>query len=195
MAEITATNNKLRLTATTDRIVINDAVFPVAEIDRVAYWFGAKRLNGAYMGTSFWLKVGSGATSAHFFMDSGSDDTRLEEGHSWWGPVADLLTMHVVPRIVRTIVASIDRGETVNFGGLGCPAADRRGLRVRRPFASPILWSDMRGTAFERGRMRILVANGDSCGGREPTATMSIGMEQWNSAAIPGVVEHYRNGS
>ena len=191
MTAIMATNDKLHLTATTDRIAINDAVFPVGDIDRVAYWFGAKRLNGSYVGTSFWLRVGSGATSAHFFMDSGSHDTRLEEGHSWWGPVADLLTMHVVPRIVRTIVASIDRGETVNFGGLGCPAADRRGLRIRKPFASPIPWNDMRGTVFEHGRMRVLVADG---GGGEPKAKMLIGLDQWNSATIPDVIEHYRNG-
>lgn len=188
MNEIRAVNNKLELVAAADHIAINDKIFALDAIDRVAYWSVSRRLNGAYMGTSFWIKLAAQETSAYFFMESGSRNDRLEEGRDVWQHVVAILQAAVTPRIACETIAAIDRGQTVNFGGIGGTAADARGLRARKPLAKPIAWSDMVGTTFENGRLRIVAR---SRKGGEPKPRLLIGMELWNAVAVPDVVGHY----
>lgn len=178
-------NQRLRVDAREVRI--GEEVFALDVIDRVACWSAARRTTGTYTDTTFWLKVAAGRRSATFYSDSGARDHLLESGRAWWTETRALLQRAVVPRLLAGAIGTIDGGGTVLIGGVGCTAADRRGLRTRYPFARPVPWHEIVDTVTERGVTQVVQRRGGST-----RRTLRITMDQWNALLLPGLVERYR---
>lgn len=184
--ELTATNHKLTLAATPQGFTINDVDFACDSIDRACHWATIKRLNGAYQGTDFWLKLQQGDTEKYFFTQSGSKDQRLQECQDWWYPVGQLLADQVYPRLMASVQRSIDAGESVRFGSV---AVDRRGIRARRPLARVVPWANIVGTTVDLDFMRIVVRDSSTT---EPKRKFLIGLAEWDVGLLPRLVEHNR---
>lgn len=185
MTEIRAVNHKLVLHATSEMIAINGREFPLHSIDRVVLWAVSQRNNGAYMGTTFTVKVGCGKDHAYFFEQSGSDNHRYESAAATFEAMTDLLRRDVIPRIADSIVATIGRGEKVVLGGVGSTVLEPRGIGTKSPLSRPVPWHRIIGTAFEFGMLRLQTrADGDDTTKHK----LLIGMDQWNAVAIPAVV-------
>jgi hypothetical protein len=159
--------------------------YPLAEIDRVAYRATRKRLNGAYMGTLFHVRVATPAAKGEFILDDGSRDRRLDEFHAAWQGLVDLLEAEVVPRLAAAHAATIAGGGTVTYGGI---VAGPAGVKAKLPLASTIPWAAVAGTTLDAvGSLQIVVHRD----GREPKAKLRSGLDQWNTVVLPRVVDRF----
>jgi hypothetical protein len=186
--EIRLTVKSLEIVGNAERIAFRGKEFSLAEVDRVAYRGVANRLNGAYMGTTFLLKLGQGGTHDMVFLDGGRKDQRLDEMRAAWNGLVDLVEAHASPRIVANAVATIRGGGTVTFGGI---VAGPDGVKAKRPLAKVIGWSEISGAEVNNlGLMQILVHrdNGSTKG------KMTSGLDQWNTVLLPRVVAHFTSG-
>ncbi|HEY8546018.1 MAG TPA: hypothetical protein VIL36_13260 [Acidimicrobiales bacterium] len=175
-------DRKLEVVADRHRIACKRSEFPLTAIDRVAYQATVHRLNGAYMGTAFTVKLGAGDRHDTFILDSGSKDGRLDEFRAFWEGVVDLLETWVCPRIAEQAVHTIAGGGRVSFGGI---VAGPHGLRSKAPLARTIPWTDVVGTEVERvGYLRLQVRNGSG----RTKARLRAGLLQWNTVVLPRVV-------
>jgi hypothetical protein len=176
-------NKKLEIVGDARQIAFKGNVFDLDAVDRVAYRSVALRIDGAYMGTSFWVRLGQGTRADQFVLDSKSHDRRLDEFRSAWYGLVDFLEARACPRIGKEAIATISSGGTVAFGSI---VAGPDGVRARRPLARMIPWREVAGTAVDNQGMHVLVRRN----GSEPKAKLLAGLEQWNTVVLPRVVDH-----
>jgi hypothetical protein len=183
--EIRVTVRALEIVGDANRIAFRGKEFSLAAVDRVAYRSVASRVNGAYMGTSFLLKLGQGSTHDTLLLDGGRRDKRLDELRAAWTGLVDLVEAHVTPRIATDAVATIDGGGTVAFGSI---VAGPEGVKAKRPLAKVIPWSDIAGTEISNiGLLQVSVRRDDG----STKARLSAGLDQWNTVVLPRVVAHF----
>ena len=175
-------SKKLEVVGDARQIAFKGHAFDLDAVDRVAFWSVALRVNGSYMGTSFWVKLSQGKLADQFVLDSKSHDRRLEEFRSAWYGLVELLEARVCPRIGEEAIATINAGGTAAFGPI---IAGPDGLRARRPLARVIPWSEVAGTTVDNQGMHVLVRRN----GSEPKAKLLAGLAQWNTVVLPRVVD------
>lgn len=178
----------LEIIGDANRIAFRGKEFSLAAVDRVAYRSVASRVNGAYMGTSFLLKLAQGSTHDMFLLDGGSRDKRLDEFRAAWTGLVDLVEAHATPRIAANAVATIGGGGTVAFGSI---VAGPDGVKAKRPLAKVIPWSEITGTEISNiGLMQVSVRRDNG----STKAKLSAGLDQWNTVVLPQVVAHLARG-
>jgi hypothetical protein len=183
--EIRLTFKKLEIVGNAQRISFRGKDFSLAEVDRVAYRGAVNRINGAYMGTTFLLKLGRGSTHDMVLLDGGTKDQRLDEMRAVWNGLVDLVEAHASPRIVADAVATITGGGTVAFGGI---VAGPDGVKAKRPLAKVVPWSEISGAEVNNLGLMQLMARRD---GGSTKGKMTSGLDQWNTVLLPRVLAHF----
>jgi hypothetical protein len=187
--EIRIQHRGLQVVGNEQAISFHGETFPLAEVDRVAYRAVASRVNGAYMGTSFWLRLGRPGKTSQFMLDGGSRDKRLDEFQAAWSGLVDLVEAAVCPRLAQQAVTTISAGGTVTYGSI---VAGPDGVKARRPLAKTIPWADVTGTQVNNvGIMQVLVRQS----GGKTKGKLSAGLDQWNTVVLPRVVRHLARGT
>ncbi|MGK3201747.1 hypothetical protein [Amycolatopsis sp. MEPSY49] len=164
------------LAAAGDVIVIGDRVFPLAEVDRVAYDAAARPRQASYA-----LGLARGPVRSRFVFDAfGSGE--LADARETWRRLVELVESAACPRIARAAVDAITAGATARFGAGGHRRidADAEGLRRWRWFAPKVPWAGVLGTDLRAGQVRVWT------GGPEPELVTA--MAGWNAVVLPRVV-------
>ncbi|SEF23132.1 hypothetical protein SAMN05421837_10224 [Amycolatopsis pretoriensis] len=174
--EILVRSGGRTLAAAGDVIVIGDRVFPLAEVDRVAYDAAARPRQASYA-----LGLACGPVRSRFVFDAFGRE-ELAHARETWRQLVELVESAACPRIARAAVDAIAAGATARFGGGGRWRidADAEGLRRWRWFAPKVPWAGVLGSDLRAGQVRVWT------GGPEPELVTA--MAGWNAVVLPRVV-------
>jgi hypothetical protein len=178
------------LTMTEAGIDVSGTSLGWAEIDRVRYGVLDLYANGAYVNTTFIIKVGNAARKKVLFtLKSGLtgplkkwiDTERRERNRAEWVKAVQILDQRVCIRLVTEVVTTVRGGGTTEFAGL---RLDPQGLHKRGWLRSTsVAWHDIAGTETRDTSLCIL----KRASGR---AKIAIHLEQdgWNVVLLPSVI-------
>ncbi|OWY63464.1 hypothetical protein B7486_52990 [cyanobacterium TDX16] len=185
---VTLHDKQIDLYADAERISYRGLEFRLAALERIAYKTWIYRLNGAYMGTQFLVKLDQPGLRDSFLLDSKSKDERLDDFRAAWLGVVALLEAHVAPRLAEVAVTTIAGGGEHRFGSC---VATAEGLRARRPLARTIPWAQITGIDVnDVGHVSVRVRDER---GKEK-GKLLLGFDQWDVVLLPRVIARLGGG-
>ena len=144
--------------AGSDWIRFNGDTFAFAEIDTVQWTAVQSRLNGAYMGVLFTVRVRAGNRKGDAAMDTGSRNTRIDEFTDAHALIVSLLDGLVCPRLASAFATRISAGETITLGPAGARVeVSAPGFRLKKPLSKLVPWDHVVGTEMQGGQVWLLV--------------------------------------
>ncbi|MGN9913813.1 hypothetical protein ACTMTJ_40390 [Phytohabitans sp. LJ34] len=180
----------LVLTLTEDAIDLGGKSLRWSEIDKVRYGAVDKRVNGAYIGTTYTIDVGSAAKKyVQFSLYSGTtgllggrvDTDNRDRNRADWLRALEIVDARVCVRLVSAAVRSVRQGQEVEFAGLRLtPDGVHKGGIFRRSVA----WGDVAGTEVKHPYLRVLARDG----GKTKKA-LEILNNTWNAVLLPRVLD------
>ena len=174
---------KRELLATTDRLVIDDQVFLLAEITAVQWRAIRENLNGSYLGTSFTIRVRAGDRPGNYIMSPGSKNVRLDELADAYARVVGLLDAVVCPRLAEAMAAELRAGQTVTLGPAGARVElTIDGFRLKKPWSKVVPWERTVGCELDGGRVYFLLRKGD---GPDTKRHSAVPLEGDNILVLP----------
>jgi hypothetical protein len=175
-------SGRRELVATGNTISIGDQVFPLGDVDRVAYR-AATRINQA----SYGIALARGDTSCRFLFDAYRRGTDLEDKRAIWNRLVELIEATAVPRITAAAVRTIGAGQTVRLGSPAIDAVDldAEGIRRHRPFAAKLPWDRVARADLYQGLARVWTMVDGTVA---TTPKIGIPIFGWNAVVLPDVV-------
>lgn len=174
---------KRELVATTDRLVIDGQVFLLDDLTTVQWRAIRENLNGAYLGTSFTIRVRAGDRVGDYGMNPGSKDIRLDELADAYARVVGLLDAVVCPRLAAAMAAELRAGHTITLGPAGARVElTIEGFRLKKPWSKPVPWDRVVGCELDGGRVYFLLRKGD---GPEVKRHSAVPLEGDNILVLP----------
>jgi hypothetical protein len=180
----------LVLTLTEDAIELAGKSLRWSEVDRVKYGAVDKHVNGAYIGTTFSIDVGSAAKKyVQFGLYSGTtgllggrvDTENRDRNRADWIRAVEILEAKVCVRLIADAVLAVRQGRTVEFAGLRL-APD--GVHKGGIFAKSVAWQDVAGTEVKSPYLRVLARRGD-----KTRKAVEIQHNTWNAVLLPRVLD------
>jgi hypothetical protein len=161
-----------------------------SEIDRVRYGAVDKRVNGAYIGTTYTIEVGTAAKKyIQFSLYSGTtgllsgrvDSENRDRNRANWLKVLEVLEARACARLVSEAVQAVRQGRAVEFAGLRLtPDGVHKGGILRKSVA----WRDVAGTEVRHPYLRVLARDG-----AKTKKAMEILNSTWNAVLLPPVMD------
>jgi hypothetical protein len=166
-------------------ISFDGETFAFAEIDTVHWTAVQSRLNGAYMGVSYMVRVRAGDRKGEAVMDTGSHNARIDEfSDAYSGIVSDLDAL-VCPRLASDMATRMRAGQTVTLGPAGARVElSAPGFRLKKPLSKVVPWDQVAGTEMEGGRLWFLLHQP----GKDPKRHSTVPLDGDNIVVLPHLV-------
>jgi hypothetical protein len=178
------------LTMSEGGLDVSGTSFGWAEIDRVQYSAVDRYVNGAYLGTTFTIKVGNAAKKKVWFtLNSGMtgplktqiDYQRRDRNRAEWVKAVEILDRCVSIRLIMDAVTTLRGGGTIEFAGL---RLDPQGIHKSGLLRTKsVAWNDISGTETRSEYLCIF----SKARGRVKNAIQRE-LDGWNVVLLPRVI-------